>query len=221
MQRDGRTGASGGGRRRRGGGQQIRVTVPLAGPQDVAIAAHQPRSEVGESTVSMRVGRVLMVFYDQPAIDAMLKAWGDHGRHAHLLPAESERSTPRASARTASEPAILVEASGPAPVSGQLIRPPGHTLWLQLQVGGVLFSVRDTAAFATTTAGLREVAALARTTLAPVEPAPAPSRAVANAAAALSAPRPRAAAQAREGTGAAAPVPGPRSVAAPVVGSGR
>jgi hypothetical protein len=121
-----------------------------------------------------------------------------------LLPGEAERRTPRASARTASEPAILVEATGPAPVSGQLIRPPGHTIWLQLQVGGVLFSVRDTAAFATTSAGLREVADLVRIALPTGEAAASPRTAAAAAAAALAGPRPGTAPRPQEGRSAVA-----------------
>lgn len=225
MRRDGRNGARVGARRRRDGGQQIRVTVPLAGPQDIPVAAHQPRTDAGGGSVSMRVGRVLMVFYDRPAVDAMIRAWGDHTRHAQLLPGESERSTPRASAHTASEPAILVEATGPAPVSGQLIRPPGHTIWLQLQVGGVLFSVRDTAAFGTTTAALGEVADLARIVLPTGDPVATPSSAVATAAAALAGPRSGTAPKPQEGARAAASAPlrpvQRRSAAAPIVASGR
>jgi hypothetical protein len=226
MRRDDRSGAEQGARRRRDGGQQIRVTVPLAGPQDIAIAAHQPRTDADDGSVSMRVGRVLMVFYDRPAVDAMVGAWGDHTRHAEMLPGESERSTPRASAHTASEPAILVEATGPALVSGQLIRPPGHTIWLQLQVGGVLFSVRDTAAFGTTAAALREVVDLARIVLPSGEPAAAPSSAAATAAAAaLTGPPTGTAPKPREAARTAVPAPMTsvqrRPAAAPIVTSGR
>jgi hypothetical protein len=218
MQRDGRTGAADGGRRGRDEGQQIRVTVPLAGPQHITVTAH-PRSEPGHGSVSMLLGRLLIIFHDRPAVDAMVKAWGDQARKAELLPNDAERSTPRASFRTASELAILVDATGPAPVSGKLIRPPGHTTWLQLQFGGVLFSVRDIEAFGTTTAALRKVAELAQTSLAPAEPGPAHNPAVATTVAALAAPRSGTAPRAEQTRAAATPA-APRPSAAPAPANG-
>lgn len=210
-----RYGPSAGGRRRGGrpgigqesAGQRIRVTVPLAGPQDIAVAAHEPRGERTEGSVTMRVGRVLLEFHDQAAAETVITAWADHVNHAEKLPLGSERSTPSASSYTGSDPAILIEATGSSPVSGKLVHPPGHTSWLQLQIGSMLISVRDQEAFASTMGGLYELGRLARATL-PLTATPTRQQTARNAVVdALAAPASGGAASRRPAQATAEPAP--------------
>jgi hypothetical protein len=189
MDRDGSTTVQGAWHGR-DGRQRIRVTVPLAGPQEPLVAGSRPGPEAEHGEVGLLLGRVMLVFYDRPAVDTLVKAWSDQAAKAERLPSDAERSTPRASARTGGDPPILVDARGSAPVSAQLVRPYGHTPWLQLQYGGVLFSVRDTAAFETTNAAIRKVAEIAREVMVSAEPPAAPSRTAASVSAALAAPPP-------------------------------
>lgn len=157
--------------------EPARLTVPLAGRQDVEVRLCRA-SEESPAAVQVRLGRAQLVFTERAAIGSVAARWAEMVGLAGRLPAEFERSTPvaaTAGSRLGTGDPVAVRVGEQVLVTGRVVRPRGHTNWLQLQVGPVQFSVRDTTAFHTVAAGLRGAAKLATIKL--VESGPAMSAA--------------------------------------------
>lgn len=154
--------------------EPVRLGVVMAGRQNVETTLVRASGE-SPVAVAVAVGRVRLVFTERAAIEMVAARWAEMAGLAGHLPAEFERSTPAAavvptavssavssveSTSTAGQ-AVVVRIGEKALVTGRVVRPQGYTNWLQLQVGPVQFSIRDTSAFHTAAAGLRSAAKLA------------------------------------------------------------
>jgi hypothetical protein len=161
--------------------QKARITVSLAGRQNIAMAVHDAAGG-GPVSVNVMVGRAELVFRDSAAAAFVAGRWAEMAGLAAKLPAEWERTTPVAPGRTpetggeraggAVGEAVAFRVADQVKVTGRVVKPRGHTSWLQLQIGPVQFSVRDITAFRTTGAGLLRGAKLASVFLPETAPAP-------------------------------------------------
>jgi hypothetical protein len=201
--------------------EPIRLTVVLAGRQEAAVAAFRGDGDAAGS-VNVRLGRARLVFTDPAAAEFVAARWAGMTGLAGKLPAEFERSTPAAPVQTSGE-AIPFRVPPTVGAVGRVVRPRGHTCWLQVQIGPVQFSVRDTTAFHTAAAGLRRAAQVAAMTLPAPGPASPRQTAVRSVASALAAPLPdsgRSPGIARSSTSRPVARPEPGSTPGSVVGAG-
>lgn len=219
MARNRRKTGRGGGRAPEAEQEPARLTVALAGRQEVRVAVHRATADPPAS-VNVLLGRAQMVVTDPTAAEFVAARWSGMAGLAGHLPAEWERTTPAASAGTSGD-AITFRITDQVPVAGRVVRPRGHTCWLQIRVGPVQFSVRDTTAFRTTAVGLRNAAEVARAVL---PEAAQPTRQTRAAAVPQAATRASSAALSTSGTAARTPAPAPSAgsaIAARVVAARR
>lgn len=139
--------------------QTVGVILTLVGMQDTSTAAHQPGTD--NAAVSVRIGKGLIYLHDAPTVAAFVSAWHDLSGEATKLPREPSRRHV-APIRGMKEPAVLIDAAGAPPVSGRLVRLAGQHSYLRLQIGRVVFDVRDIGAFASTMVAFREAGLLAK-----------------------------------------------------------
>ncbi|MHA6622894.1 hypothetical protein [Pseudonocardia sp. DLS-67] len=151
--------------------QFVGVVLTLHGVQDFAVVAHH--ASTPEAAVSVRIGRMLMYIHDRPTAARFAATWRRFSHDALRLPRESGRPRVPPAAqddRGSAEAAVLIDARGAPPASGQMLRPTGRASTLRIQLERVVFDVRDLGAFASTKRAFADAEALAASALPDPDP---------------------------------------------------
>lgn len=133
--------------------QSIAVVLTLAGVQDTAAAVHQPLT--ANAAISVRVGSSLLYLHDPATVAKFANAWVDMSEDARSLVREIGPAVV-AVMPGMREPGVVVHATGSPPCAGITVRDRDRYPYLRLQIGRVLFNVRDLGAYASTAGAFRQ-----------------------------------------------------------------
>lgn len=138
--------------------QSIAVVLTLVGIQDAAIDVHQPGTD--SAAISVRLGSALIYLHEPETVAKIGNAWFDMAGDARKLVREVSPAlvAPVPGMRG---PGVVLHASGSPPCSAILIQRPGQLSYLRVQVGRIVFNVRDLGAYTSTVGALRRAVALA------------------------------------------------------------
>ncbi len=141
--------------------QSVGVVLNLVGTQDVAAGVHLPMTE--DAAVSVRVGTALIYMHDPATVEKFVNSLYDLARDSRRLPREHAADVV-APIEGMTEPAVVANAFSGVRASGRLVSVPGSPSYLRLQLGRLVFHMRDLSAYSSTAAVFREAASLAPTT---------------------------------------------------------
>ncbi|WP_219414201.1 hypothetical protein [Pseudonocardia nigra] len=142
--------------------QSVGVVLTLHGIQDTAVVAHH--ADTDSAVVSVRIGRALIYLRERQTAVTFAKVWRRHSMDAARLPrAQAQRAAQDAGGVL--DAGVVIDAQGRPPASGRLVRPPGQHSHLRIQLGRVVFDVRDLGAFASTQMAFRDAEVLSSSVL--------------------------------------------------------
>jgi hypothetical protein len=142
-------------------GQTVGVVLTLVGRQHTAVAAQQPRTEC--AAVAVRIGRALLYLHDPETVSKLGKLWSGLSEEAAAQLPRGVVGPLAAEVRGMREPGVVVDAAHEPPAWGRLEREPGSHARLRVQIGRLVFDIRDREAFATTDVAFRQAELVART----------------------------------------------------------
>jgi hypothetical protein len=140
----------------------IGLVLTMDGAQDTDVVAHH--AGTAQAVVGVRIGTALLYLHDQHSAATFAQIWHRHTRDATRLPRGAARR-PVQPVRGVLSTAVVIDVAGSPPGSGQLVRPRGQPSHLRIQLGRVVFDIRDLGAFVSAKNAFLEAAELATTVL--------------------------------------------------------
>jgi hypothetical protein len=150
--------------------QAVLAVVRLIGDQDVEVTAQHASST--SAAVTVRIGRALLYLNDQATAGHFHKVWFDAAAHARTLPPNGHyphRDLVRP-LRGMPEPGIVANATARPACAVTMVGgdPPDAKPFLRIQLGRIVFEVRDFAAYRSCLGAFRQAHHMAREVFLPL-----------------------------------------------------